>query len=108
MTKDVYNLFNQYNTDILYYEFKYFSPVNINTSIMNVNELGIYRDKIHYIGLFYLQIYEKNDIEEKKRLFFDKYFQYFFSEELKIVSSSVIDNIAELKKIIVSDNQNSI
>ena len=108
MTKDVYNLFNQYNTDILYYEFKYFSSVNINTSIMNVNELGIYRDKIHYIGLFYLQIYRKEDLEEKKRLFFDKYFQYFFNEKLKIVSTSVIDNIVELKKIIVNDNQNSI
>ena len=108
MTKDVYNLFNQYNTDILYYEFKYYSLVNINTSKMDVKELREYRDKIHYIGLFYLQIYEKNDIEEKKKLFFDKYFQYFFSEELKIVSSSVIDNIAELKKIIVNDNQNLI
>lgn len=108
MKKDMYNLFNQYNTDILYYEYKYFSPVNINTSIMDVNELGIYRDKIHYIGLFYLQIYNKKDLEEKKKLFFDKYFQYFFNEKLKIVSSSVIDNIAKLKEIIVNDNQNLI
>ena len=107
MTKDIYKTFNQYNIDITCHEQTYYIS-NDRKLEMSVKELREYRDKIHYIGLFYLQIYEKNDIEEKKRLFFDKYFQYFFSEELKIVSSSVIDNIAELKKIIVNDNQNSI
>lgn len=96
MTKDTYKLFEQYNTDILYHEYKYYSPDNINKSAMSLEELGIYRDKIHYIGLFYLHIYNKKDLIQKKKLFFDKYFQYFFYEKLKIVSHSVIDNIAKL------------
>ena len=107
MTKDIYKTFNKYNTDILYYEHKYYTSDDRKLE-MSVEESREYKDKIHYIGLFYLQIYEKEDLEEKKRLFFDKYFQYFFSEKLKIVSSSIIDNIAELRKSIIYNNQNSI
>ena len=51
-----------------------------------------YIDSIHYVGLFYTYLFEKNDKEKLKKNFYDKYFQYFFFEDL-LPSQKIIQEI---------------
>lgn len=87
-------LFHQKLLWIHNYEDKYLNITESYTrSNLELNVLREYKDSIHFLGLYYLNIFKIKDKESVKIRdnFFKKYESFFICSELKQVSNSVLD-----------------